>query len=197
MLVTGALIGILPASSWGKSIEVDIVDGSQANYKEGGIQHRLSDVEGISQSETVKVRPQSLEDISYNLITSLYTRHWNPDPEHNNDSRLISLERQSGDAMWGLTLFKNSFDQDSQLVYWAKNFSLEEYVYIPCLRSKWFFGLIHGYKGEYKNRIPFNQLGVAPAILPTIGIATRYVEADLIFLGFNAVTVIVTLPIRF
>ena len=48
MLVTGALIGILPASSWGKSIEVDMVDGSQANYKDGGIQHRLSGVEGIS-----------------------------------------------------------------------------------------------------------------------------------------------------
>ena len=190
-------MGILPASSWGQSIEIDMVDGSQANYKEGGIQHRLSDVESIGQSETVKVQPQSLEDISYNLITSLCTRHWNPDPEHNNDSRLISLERQSGDAMWGLTLFKNSFDQDSQLVYWAKNFSLEEYVSIPGFRSKWFFGLIHGYKGEYKNKIPFNQLGVAPAILPTIGIATRYVEADLVFLGFNAVTVIATLPIRF
>lgn len=138
---------------------------------------------------------ESGDDIRYNFTTSLYTKHWNPKPEHNNDQKLIGIERQNGSTSWGIALFKNSFNQDTQLVYWGKEFRLDEYV--PGMRSKWMFGLMHGYKGEYKDKVPLNQLGVSPVIAPTIGYTTRYFETDIVFLGFNAITVTATLPIRF
>lgn len=197
ILVSGLLSGIWPEMSWAESFEFKGINGSQANYQEKSAQYKPSDIASNDLSEEVEEPPHSVDDISYNLTTSLYTRHWNPRQEHNNDSRLIGLECQTNDTMWGIALFKNSFDQDSQLVYWAKIFSLEEYVPVSGLRSKWLFGLIHGYKGKYENKIPLNQLGIAPAIAPTIGITTRYLEADLVFLGFSAVTVTATLPIRF
>lgn len=30
-------------------------------------------------------------------------------------------------------------------------------------------GLIYGYKGAYKDKIPFNNYGLAPAIIPAMG----------------------------
>ena len=137
----------------------------------------------------------SIEDVRYNLIFSLYTRHFNPDPEHNNDQNLIGIERQSGDTLWGALVFNNSFYQDSQYVYWGKEFRLDNYM--EGLRSKWTFGLLHGYKDEYEDKMPFNHLGIAPVIIPSIGYTTRYLEADVFFLGLNAVTVTATIPLRF
>ena len=30
-------------------------------------------------------------------------------------------------------------------------------------------GLLYGYKGAYKDKIPFNDFGIAPAIIPALG----------------------------
>lgn len=176
--------------------------GSLANQDEGALP-TLAMAESASRSSTPAddqklvaiAEGESVDDIRYNLTTSLYTKHWNPKPEHNNDQKLIGIERQNGLTSWGIALFKNSFNQDTQLVYWGREFRLDEYV--PGMRSKWMFGLMHGYKGEYKDKVPLNQLGVSPVIAPTIGYTTRYFEADIVFLGFNAITVTATLPLRF
>ncbi|WP_299728062.1 sn-glycerol-3-phosphate transporter [uncultured Endozoicomonas sp.] len=135
------------------------------------------------------------EGVKYVFSTSIYTKHWDPKPEHNNDQKLIGIERYEGNEMWGVAFFKNSFNQDSQFVYWGKEFRLDDYV--SGMRTKWAFGLLHGYRGKYKNKIPFNNLHVAPAILPTIGFSTRYLETDLVFLGANAITLSVSAPVRF
>ncbi|MGI9273490.1 MAG: sn-glycerol-3-phosphate transporter [Endozoicomonas sp.] len=132
--------------------------------------------------------------ISYAISTSLYTQHWNPKPEHNNSQELIGLERRMGDTAWGAAFFKNSFHQPSQFAYWSKTYRFNS---LPeGFRSKVMFGFIHGYKGEYQNKIPFNQFGIAPAILPTIGYASRYVEADIVLLAGAAWMVTLTLPIN-
>ena len=130
--------------------------------------------------------------ISYALSTSLYTQHWNPKPEHNNHQQLIGLERRTGDTAWGAALFKNSFSQPTQMVYWGKNFRTDK---LPeGFRSRVMFGFMHGYKGKYKNKIPFNQLGVAPVIVPTLGYENEYFEADIVLLAAAAWMVTITLP---
>ena len=50
--------------------------------------------------------------------TSVYTRHYSPDPEHNNHQDLIGIERNqaSGWVLGGAT-FRNSFSQRSNYAY--------------------------------------------------------------------------------
>jgi hypothetical protein len=116
---------------------------------------------------------------AWTVQTSLYTRHFDPDPDHNNDQNLIGVEAVfENDWLAGAAVFDNSFGQPSQLVFVGKTW--------PVLRSEhWYFkligGLLHGYKEPYENKIPFNGLGVAPAIVPALGFRYRkvFMEANL------------------
>ena len=116
---------------------------------------------------------------AWNLQTSLYTHHFDPDPDHNNDQNLIAVEVVfNNDWLAGATVFDNSFGQPSQLVFVGKTW--------PIMDSRhWYFklmgGLLHGYKDEYEDKIPLNGLGVAPAIIPALGFRYRRVllEANL------------------
>ena len=44
-------------------------------------------------------------------------------------------------------------------------------------------GLIYGYKGEYRDKIPFNRFEIAPAIVPSLGVKYRHVAAEVVLLG--------------
>ena len=41
-------------------------------------------------------------------------------------------------------------------------------------------GLLHGYRGEFKNKIPLNDAGVAPVILPAVGWQYRRANVELV-----------------
>jgi hypothetical protein len=57
----------------------------------------------------------------WNVQLSLYTRHWNPSPEHNNHQHMIIVEARSHDNwLVGLSVFDDSFYQPTQLVYVGK-----------------------------------------------------------------------------
>lgn len=135
--------------------------------------------------------PWSIE--SWSIRTSLYTWHWNPSPDHNNRQHLIGLEaRVRNRWIFGAAVFDNSFGQSSQFVYTGK--------YWPVAHSDhWYLklmaGLLHGYDGEYQDKIPLNGLGVAPGLLPALGFRMRRLEAEVIFAGTAAVTV--TLGVEF
>lgn len=103
----------------------------------------------------------------WNLQVSLYTRHWDPSPEHNNRQHMITLEaRWRDDWLAGLSVFENSFYQDSQLVYVGKTWSLLD-------SPNWYFkvigGLIHGYKDPYEDKIPLNGLVWLQPSFPLLG----------------------------
>lgn len=103
--------------------------------------------------------------------TSVYTVHYNPKPEHNNHQKLINVEYiRSDDWLVGLAVFRNSFGQPTQYVYLGKDWTLWQPTPDWRLRGTLTAGLLHGYKDEYKNKIPFNNLGIAPAILPMLGL---------------------------
>ena len=115
--------------------------------------------------------------------TSVYTRHFSPDPEHNNNQDLIGLEYNDASGwLAGGATFRNSFSQRSYYAYAGKRFDSENYpVYLKLTG-----GLLEGYHGEYQDKIPLNRFGVAPVIIPSVGAYHGPVAAELVLLGFNA-----------
>lgn len=106
------------------------------------------------------------------IYTSLYNQHFSPDPEHNDDQNMLGIEfRMTNKWLYGFSLFDNSFGQGSELLYAGYIWKLSEPDMFRSGRHylKLIGGLLHGYKGKYKDKIPFNGLGVAPAILPGYG----------------------------
>lgn len=127
------------------------------------------------------------------IQTSIYTHHFDPDPDHVNDQNLLGIEAWMENGwLIGAAVFDNSFGQNSQLVYAGYSWRL--------FRSKyWYFkltgGLLHGYKPPYEDKIPFNELGVAPAIVPALGFRYKYFVAEANLGGLAVVTV--TAGVRF
>ena len=62
---------------------------------------------------------------SWTLQTSLYTTHFEPEPDHVNDQNLVAIETYF-DRGWlaGIALFDNSFGQNSQMLYMGKTWPL-------------------------------------------------------------------------
>ncbi|MDV7392104.1 hypothetical protein RZS08_12145, partial [Arthrospira platensis SPKY1] len=114
------------------------------------------------------------------LKTSLYTRHYSDDPRHNNHQRMVNLEwiasseygpgwtdrafAHAPQTRWlvGAAAFRNSFGQDSTYLYggFRRELSSSENT---STYVKLTGGLLHGYRGEFRDKIPFNNLGIAPA----------------------------------
>lgn len=129
----------------------------------------------------------------WTLQTSLYTAHFDAEPDHVNDQNLLAVEAYfKGDWLAGLALFENSFGQSSQLIYAGKTWPLFDSLH---WYTKLTGGLLHGYEGPYENKIPLNGLGVAPVIIPALGFRYRnfVTEANL---GGLAV-IMVTAGVRF
>jgi hypothetical protein len=116
------------------------------------------------------------------LQTSLYTHHFSSNPQHNNEQKLINLEYQRPDQ-WviGAAAFASSFDQPSQYVYFGKLWRPLESQQL--MHVKLTGGLLHGYKDEYRDKIPLNGSGVAPAIVPSIGLSGKHVSGEVILFG--------------
>lgn len=117
------------------------------------------------------------------LQTSLYTDHFSTDSQHVKHQNLIGLEWWAADNwMLGAAAFKNSFGQPSQYVYIGKLWRpLDDY---QLLHLKLTWGIVHGYKGEYKDKIPLNSdSGFAPALLPSIGLSGKRFTTDVVFFG--------------
>ncbi len=126
---------------------------------------------------------------TFSIQYGVYTKHRSYSAEHVDHNRMVNLEIQSNyDRVWGAdkTLFgasvlRNSFGQPSQWVYWGQRWDVNDYVYVKVTA-----GLLHGYKGKYRDKIPFNKAGVAPGIIPTLGVRYKGVSLETILLGTNA-----------
>lgn len=103
----------------------------------------------------------------WDLTLSPYTYHWHYSAEHR-PVKLVAMDSHvSGGRFCGLAVFTNSFGQASTYVYAGKQW--DGLFGNPKLFTKVSAGLLWGYRGEYKDKIPFNQAGVAPAIIPSLG----------------------------
>ncbi len=81
----------------------------------------------------------------------------------------------------GLGLFNNSFDQFSQYAYGGYIFNLDGAL--ENIHVKITAGIVHGYKDEFQDKIPMNNSGYAPAIIPGIGWKKDKLGVDMILLG--------------
>jgi hypothetical protein len=130
---------------------------------------------------SAQVMPQ--REWSLTLSPDTYHFSYNPDHRH---VYLGGIEHYgTADRFCGAVLFRNSFGQPSTYVYFGKEW--------PNLMGteNWFAkvsgGLIYGYKDQFKNKIPFNQYGIAPAIIPSLGYKISQQDSlQLILLGNSA-----------
>lgn len=153
----------------------------------GALAQALPAAPAVSAPPSTELEPSGRWYFQYGV----HTVHFNPDPQHVNRNHLLNLEYQSSThrrffgadrALWGGVLVKNSFGQASQYVYWGQMWDVN-----PWLYAKFSAGLLHGYRGEFRDKIPFNQLGVAPVIIPSVGVRWGRFSSETIFLGLNAV----------
>jgi hypothetical protein len=102
--------------------------------------------------------------------------HFEPSDEHVNANHLVAAELLTSRwtrwgaerAIAGFALFDNSFGQFSQYLYVGLEWDLAR-VAGGDVYANATVGLLHGYKEPYEDKIPFNDLGIAPVIIPTLG----------------------------
>jgi hypothetical protein len=113
--------------------------------------------------------------------------HFHSDDDFAGNRLFASLEAiKSSDWLYGLALFNNSFDQFSQYLYAGK--ILNFHGRLDGFHARITAGLLHGYKGDFKDRVPLNDAGVSPAVIPGIGYKKKgRFGADAYLLGFSGV----------
>jgi hypothetical protein len=129
------------------------------------------------------------------LETSLYTYHFTSDPAHDNHQKLILGEWNiTENWLVGGSFFDNSFGQPSQYFYGG-------YRFRPIPMAQPFYikvsaGLVHGYTGQYQNKIPLNNSGIAPVIVPSVGYCISRVCSEMVIFGGAGflITLGVTIP---
>lgn len=112
--------------------------------------------------------------------TSVYTKHFKPKSAHNNNQELIGLERHTENSyLMGGATFLHSYNKRSYYGYVGKRY---DFVGTPFY-GKITGGLLYGYKGKYRDKIPLNRFEIAPAIVPSLGVKYRGFAAEVVLLG--------------
>lgn len=124
--------------------------------------------------------------------TSFATQHFSGSEGYNENQHLIGVELHNP-TRWlaGTAWLKNSFSQPLWYFYAGREFPFWQPAPDVEFRAKLTAGALRGYKDSKKHKIPFNHYGVAPAILPAVGVRWGRVETDLLLFGgagvmFNA-----------
>lgn len=131
-----------------------------------------------------------------NLIASPFTLHFRPSDEHKHVWLIgVDRERESG-ALSGVAYFSNSFGQSSVYVFpWGQVY--RGLFDKPQIYAKWTAGLLYGYTGKYKDKVPFNHGGFSPGFVPALGWefdSRQQIQVNL--LGFNGLMLQFTQPLR-
>lgn len=107
---------------------------------------------------------------AYWAFASPYTYHWSD--ENAKDHRSVfalSVSRQLPNQRFcGASLFRNSFGQPSAYAFtgwlWPHLFKAYPEVYATVSA-----GIVYGYVGEFKDKVPLNVGGFSPVVIPAIG----------------------------
>ncbi|WP_444691211.1 hypothetical protein [Hydrogenophaga sp.] len=104
----------------------------------------------------------------YEAFFSPYTHHWSHDDEHKPVVALSVSRLLPNDRYCGISVFSNSFGQPSAYAFVGKSWPGIWPSY-PNVYASVSAGIIYGYVGKYKNKVPLNVGGFSPAIVPAIG----------------------------
>ncbi len=137
---------------------------------------------------------ESQKKDTWQLQTSLFTKHYHDDGTLNNHQNLVELEYHREDNyLLGAALFNNSYRQFSQYVYVGKLWRpIDNFQY---LHIKLTGGLLHGYRDEHKDVIPLNGEGIAPVIVPAIGLSNEHLVSEIALFGKDCF--LITAGLRF
>ena len=130
----------------------------------------------------------------WDLIVSPYSYHFHPSDDHEYVYSAGLLRRLDNNWVAGAIAFSNSFGQPSAYAFVGQRFVN------PFGWNKWFLqwtgGLLYGYVGEFKDKVPFNNNGFSPGFVPSIGYQFSdrvYLELDL--LGNSALMFTLVFPL--
>ncbi len=124
------------------------------------------------------------------ISTSVYTRHFHYDPAHNDNQHMLAFEWRHDERYGvGFAVFDNSFDQPSQYLFGSARF--RPFDSLPGLYIRLTGGIVHGYKGEYRDKVPLNSSGFSPIILPMVGYCRWHVCGEVVLFGTNGATLLV------
>jgi hypothetical protein len=118
--------------------------------------------------------------------------HFSQSDEHVSFNHLLGVELVStrwtfwraDRSLAGFALFDNSFGQFSQYAWfgqewdWARFAGGDVFVNVTA-------GLLHGYREPHQDKIPFNSAGIAPVIIPTLGVRWGRFSLQATVLGTN------------
>lgn len=114
--------------------------------------------------------PSATEPASYRyeLFASPYTYHWTHSEEHKAVGAVTLSRLLPNERFCGFSLFRNSFGQPSAYAFtgwsWPTLFESQPNIYGTVSA-----GIIYGYVGKYKNKVPLNVGGFAPVVIPAVG----------------------------
>lgn len=98
---------------------------------------------------------------------SPYTIHWTKSDEHKNVF-LGAIDREvAGNRLCGMSFFTNSFGQPSTYVYVGQRWNplpSDDKLFLKVTG-----GVLYGYVGKYRNKVPLNHNGFSPAVIPSLG----------------------------
>ena len=109
----------------------------------------------------------SPETARWRVVFAPYALHYSGDSDHK-PVVLIGLERERPDGIVvGASIFSNSFGQPSTYVFGGQRL----YRWSPSdpLYAEWSAGLLYGYVGQYKDKVPLNYKGFSPGITAGVG----------------------------
>lgn len=120
------------------------------------------------------------------LMLGPYVLHYSYDPNHNDYPAMTGLEWEPRGSWldYGVVYFRNSFSQPSVYAYAGKRWFARDDD--QGLFLKVTAGPLYGYRGQYEDKVPFNNNGLAWAIIPAIGYQYHDVNAQFVLLGSAA-----------
>lgn len=117
---------------------------------------------------------------SWVLQGSIFTQHFNPEPEHRDDTSVIGLEYYpQRNVMVGGASFRNTFGQPSGYLFVGRRYDHTQWPVYAKITG----GLLYGYRGEYKDEVPLNLGGYSPGAFPSVGIQLDRFQSEVILFG--------------
>ncbi|HRI17093.1 MAG TPA: ABC transporter ATP-binding protein [Burkholderiaceae bacterium] len=128
------------------------------------------------------------------LSLSPFTYHFHPSDEHEYVYQIGLLKRLKDNWIVGAAYFSNSFGQPSGYVYVGQRY--ENFTDFERWYLQWNVGVLYGYVGEYKDKVPFNYKGFSPGFVPSIGYKfTDKIYGELDLLGNSALMFTFVFPL--
>ncbi|MDE2372084.1 MAG: hypothetical protein KGN16_24150 [Burkholderiales bacterium] len=107
------------------------------------------------------------EGLRARIIVSPYTAHFRPGPEHKPVWALGGEVQRPDGWLAGGAYFSNSFGQPSGYVYLGHRYG--DLLGQHRLFAQWSAGIIYGYRGKWKHKLPMNSNGWAPGAVASLG----------------------------